>query len=123
MLSLVCTLSFFFVILLIYQLLLEYSPYSIEGLTNYQPYDTNNPANALILAQQNAGNIEYIKERLDDLQGLNQEVQDISGNVVNLQTQVNGIVSAQQQYTTQMAGNSTPDITGVTSDDTTSTTS
>ena len=118
MLTLVNILVIFFIILISYQIILANN--IVEGLDNYQPYDTNNPANALILAQQNAGNIEYIKQRLDSMQGLSQEVQDISGNVVALQTQVNGLVTAQQQYATQMTGGTAPDITGATSDDSSS---
>lgn len=119
MLTLVNILILFFILLIGYQIIL--ANHIVEGLDNYQPYDNNNPANALILAQQNAGNIEYIKQRLDDLQGLDKEVQDISGNVVALQTQVNGLVSAQQQYATQMTGGTAPNVTGATSDSLSST--
>ena len=116
MLTVVNILIIFFIVLISYQIIL--ANHIVEGLDNYQSYDTNNPANALILAQQNAGNIEYIKERLDALQGLNQEVQDISGNVITLQTQVNGLVTAQQQYASQMTGGTPPQITGAISDNT-----
>ena len=73
----------------------------------------NNPANALILAQQNAGNIDYLKQRLDSVQGMYQQVQDVSGNVTVLQKQVNDLVTAQQQYATQMTGGVAPNITGI----------
>jgi len=42
---------------------------------------------------------------------LEQTVEDLSGNVSELQTQVNGILEAQQQYADQMAP-SEPTITG-----------
>jgi hypothetical protein len=42
------------------------------------------------------------------------QVQDLSGNVVALQEQVNGLVTAQQDYATQMTGGVAPDITGAT---------
>ena len=103
----------FFIFLILYQILLANN--IIEGLQNqYEPYDTNNPNNALILAQQNAGNISYLKERLDTVMGLDKEVQDISGNVVTLQTQVNGMLLQQQKYATQMTGGSgqPPQISG-----------
>jgi uncharacterized protein YoxC len=111
-------------VLISYQIIL--ANYVIEGLENgqtYQQYDTNNPSNALILAQQNAGNIEYIKQRMDSVQGLYKQVQDISGNVQTLQDQVNGLVSAQQQYATQLTGGTAPNITGATSDSTATDTS
>ena len=129
MLTLINILIVFFTFLILYQIFLATTV--IEGLVNnvnetdqgnkvnilmneYQPYDVNNPQNALILAQQNAGNISYLKQRIDSLQGsdLNKEVQDLSGNVQTLQTQVTGLVQAQQQYTTQMTGGTPPNITG-----------
>ena len=116
MLTLVNIWIVFFVFIILYQIFLATVP-TVEGLENqYQPYDTNNPANALILAQQNAGNIAYIKERLDDYQGLYQEVQDLSGNYSSLQSQVDQLVQAQQQYTTQMTGGTVPQISGVVDD-------
>ena len=115
MLSLVKLLILFFIILLIYQIFLAYVGNTIEGLENeYKPY----PPNALILAQQNAGNIEFLKKKMEDLTGLNKEVQDISGNVVTLQDQVNQMVTAQQQYATQMTGGTPPTISGTGTDST-----
>jgi hypothetical protein len=115
MLTLVNILIVFFIILICFQIIL--ANHIVEGLENsnsYQSYDTNNPANALILAQQNAGNIEYLKGRIQDFEGIDKQVQDLSGNVVTLQEQVTGLVSAQQQYATQMTGGTAPDISGAT---------
>ncbi|MDA9072300.1 hypothetical protein N9K75_00340 [bacterium] len=82
--------------------------------TTYKPYDTGNPANALILAQQNAGNIGYINERIDNIQNMSKQIVDLSNNVQDLQTQMNGLASSQQQYATQLTGGSAPTITGAT---------
>jgi hypothetical protein len=121
MLTLVNILIIFFLFLILYQIFLANN--IIEGLDNqYQQYDTNNPNNALILAQQNAGNIEYLKERMDDIQGMSQQFQDLSGNVASLQSQVNGLVQSQQDYANQMTGGSAPEITGATDTTTTDTT-
>jgi hypothetical protein len=128
MLTLVNILILFFLFLILYQIFLANNIFAvnqslIEGLDNqYQQYDTNNPNNALILAQQNAGNIEYLKERMDDIQDMSQQFQDLSGNVASLQTQVNGLVQAQQDYSNQMTGGSAPEITGTTDTTTTDTT-
>ena len=118
MLMLVNVLIIFFIFLIVYQIILaNYNV--IEGLKNknsnkeYKDY----PPNALILAQQNAGNIEYLKKKTDDLQNINSIVSDLSGNVASLQQQVNGLVSAQQQMVTQMTGGSPPDVTGATDTD------
>jgi len=77
----------------------------------FQPYDPNN---ASILAQQNAGNIEVLKQQIDSLNSLNNEVQDISGNVAKLQSQVTQLIGAQQQYVQQVTPSTTPTITGAT---------
>ena len=113
MLTLINILIVFFIILICFQIIL--ANHFVEGLENnksYKSYDTNNPENALILAQQNAGNIEYLKDRINDVQGMYKQVQDLSGNVVTLQEQVNGLVTAQQQYATQMTGGTPPEISG-----------
>jgi outer membrane murein-binding lipoprotein Lpp len=90
----------------------------------YRQYDKKIADNTFLMAQQNAGNIEYLKQRIDAVQGMYSQVQDLSGNVDALQTQVNGLISAQQQYATQMTGGTAPNITGATtSDDTTGTSS
>ena len=115
MLTLVNILIVFFIILMSYQIIL--ANHIVEGLENndkkYKPY----PPNALILAQQNAGNIEYLKNKYNDLQNINNIVNDLSGNVASLQQQVNGLVTTQQQLVTQMTGGSPPDITGATDED------
>lgn len=121
---LVNILILFFIILIGYQIILANR--IVEGLENnanatnantYTPYDTNNPGNALILSQKNAGNIDYLKQRIDNVQDIFQEVQDLSANVSALQEQVNGIISAQADYATQMTGGTTPVITGAINED------
>jgi hypothetical protein len=116
MLSFINFITFFFILLIIYQVFLAFfeGMYVLEGMENtYKPYDMNNPANAMILAQQNAGNISFLKKQIDELLGLNKEVKDISGNVVILQEQMVKLLTAQQQYATQLTGGSAPNITGV----------
>lgn len=119
MVSIISLLSIFFVLLISYQIF-DYMTHIVEGYTSqeYQTYNTNEPQNVMILAQQNAGNIIVLKQQLDDLLGLNKEVQDLSYNYVSLQEQVNKLVSAQQDYATQLTGGKAPVITGLTSDTT-----
>ena len=116
MLTLVNLLIIFFIVLILYQIFLAYFENNItEGYENnkeYKPYDTNNPDNALILAQQNAGNIEVIKGQLDTMLGINQEVQDLSSNYVRLQQQVDDLVQAQKDYANDLTGGTEPEITG-----------
>jgi hypothetical protein len=118
MLTLINILVLFFLFLITYQILLAYFGDSvIEGNTNYKPYKKN----AMILAQQNAGNISVLKKQIDDLSGLKQEFQDLSGNYAGLQSQVNSLVQAQNDYTNQMTGGSEVQITGTTTSDSSST--
>jgi hypothetical protein len=105
-------LIFFFIILIIYQLILANN--IIEGLENnsFQPYDLNNPNNVLILAQQNAGNINYLNDRMNNIQNLNQQVQDLSNNFIALQDQVNEMILSQKEYTNNINGGEPIKITG-----------
>ena len=107
-----------FITLLIYQILLDYD--IVEGLENagtYKSYDNQNSEDkALILAQQNAGNIEYIKQRMDGVQSMYQQVQDLCGNVYQLQQEVNDLVIAQKEYADEMTGGTAPEISGMTED-------
>ena len=108
------TLVLFFIFLILYQLSVPW--FFEEGFqTTYKPYDMNNPNNAMILAQQNAGNIEYLKQQLNSLMGLQSEVTDISSNVVALNDQVSALVQQQQGLATGLVGNSAPNITGLSS--------
>jgi hypothetical protein len=102
--------------LLSYQTFLAYfSTKIIEGATGYQDYDTNNPNNVMILAQQNAGNISALKSQLGDMGDIKTILTDISGNVSNLQSQVNELVKAQQQEGEQLAGSKPIDASDDTS--------
>ena len=120
MLTLVNILILFFTILVIYQIFLaSFGNSIIEGLENdkkYKPYDSND---ALILGKQNAGNIIVLEKQVNEMTGLNEEVQDLSGNVANLQEQVNSLVSAQKDYASQIAPSTPPDISGTTTDEST----
>jgi len=94
-----------FVLLIGTQIFLRYCGNIIEGLDNngstdgsgnYQEYNGND---ALILSKQNAANIQFLKQQFDGINGLQGEVTDLSSNVAALQTQVDGLVQSQQDYT------------------------
>lgn len=117
-----------FSILIIYQLILALSKSTnlIEGLDNsdssgegqgqqgqdYKPYNLNDPNNALILSQQNAGNIEVLKGRIDTLDGLKEKVDNNIQNINSLQTQMEGLVQQQADFAQQIAGSTPPTVTG-----------
>ena len=111
MLPLISFLIFLFFIIITYQLFLAHFGVK-EGLDTYQNYDTSDPNNAMILAQQNAGNIAVMKETLDGLSGVKEIVTDMSGNITSLQTQVDGLVQAQQDYISQSGVTEPPAVTG-----------
>ena len=130
-------LNLFFIMLIIYQIFLAYfQEKTVEGMldlvptiapqfnptanpTNemlpnlqftqiYKQYDKQISHNTFLMAQQNAGNIEYLKQRIDAVQNMNSQVQDLSANVASLQSQVTSLAQSQQQYATQIAGGTTP---------------
>jgi len=108
---LIYSLILFFILLLIYQIYNAHfrKSWIIEGLENettasttasgsdsgYQAYDISN--NTLILAQQNAGNIQNLKQQIDQLLDMQKEVDDMSANVITMSQQIQGL--AQQQAT------------------------
>ena len=118
-----------FIILVGYQVILAFSSNSngqyklIEGLENsdtttsttsqeYKPYNVNDPNNSLILAQQNAGNIEVLKGRVDNLDGVKKSVDDMKLSIDSLQTQIDGLVQQQLDYAQEIAGSTPLEVTG-----------
>lgn len=82
----------------------------------YQPYNTNDPNNqsgAMILAQQNAGNIEYLKQQISSLSGLQKEVKDTSSTVDQLTEQVLALTQQQEEAAKQMVGTEPVQVTGI----------
>jgi hypothetical protein len=113
---LVKLLILFFICLLIYQMVLTWFP-TMEGMesdstttSTYQEYDTK--SDPLILAQQNAGNIEYLKQQITSLLKLDKQVQDISGNVTVLNDQVAGLAKAQADASQQLVGSTPLTVSG-----------
>lgn len=105
----------FLIILLLIVLLWYYIPkwFSIqEGMDDYKEYDTNDPNNALILSQQNAGNIQFLKTRVDDLAGINDKVTNLQSQVDQMSQQIDDLVQQQADYAQDLAGDTPADVTG-----------
>jgi hypothetical protein len=83
-----------------------------NGSAEYKPYNLNDPNNALILSQQNAGNIDVLKGEVDDLKKIKGTVDSLKQNVDQMQTQVDGLVQQQADYAVELAGSTPPTITG-----------
>lgn len=121
-----------YLLIILFLALLIYQTFSstnviIEGLENetttatnntnnsnatYQPYNMNDPNNALILGQQNAGNIDYLKQRIDDLSGIKERVDNMQESINSIQIQVDGLVQQQADYAQELAGSQPVEITG-----------
>ncbi len=118
----------FFVLLMGYQLYLamklemklamKSNDSLIEGLETqnqsqeYKPYNTSDANNALILAQQNAGNIEVLKGRVDKLDGVKERIDGMQQSMNSMQTQIDSLVQQQANYAQDMAGSEPVTITG-----------
>jgi hypothetical protein len=83
-----------------------------NGSAEYKPYNLNDPNNALILSQQNAGNIEVLRGQVDDLKKIKSTVDTLQQNVDQMQTQIDGLVQQQADYAQEIAGSTPPTITG-----------
>jgi hypothetical protein len=115
----------FFIMLVGYQVFLALVPplSLVEGLKNitttqnagsqnYQPYNVSDPNNSLILAQQNAGNIEVLKGRIDGFDGVKEKVDTMQQSIDSMQVQMDGLVQQQVDYAQELAGPTPPDVTG-----------
>ena len=111
-----------FLVLFGYQIFLTLFPDKIiEGLENetttsstgeYQPYNVSDPNNSLILSQQNAGNIEVLKGRIDKFDGVKEKIDTMQQNINSMQTQIDGLVQQQADYGQEIAGSTPVDVTG-----------
>ena len=77
-----------------------------------QTYEPYNQEDAYILSKQNAGNIEYLKGRLPDIDQLTKDVRDISGNLIELSKTVDQLMNQQAEYAKQSLPTTDPDISG-----------
>jgi hypothetical protein len=82
------------------------------GSQDYQPYNVSDPNNSLILAQQNAGNIEVLKGRIDGFDGVKEKVDTMQQSIDSMQVQMDGLVQQQADYAQELAGPTPPDVTG-----------
>jgi archaellum component FlaC len=91
-------------------------PYLLEGLDNnvtYTEYASNNASqDALILAQQNAGNIEFLKQQVDSLLELKTQVDTLTSDVATLSSQVNDLGTQIADFGTAIAGSEPLTVTG-----------
>lgn len=119
---LIYSLIVFFTCLIGYQIFLALTPNIVEGIENqksdaYKPYNMNDPNNALILGQQNAGNIEVLKGRIDKLDGVNAKVDTMQQNMNSMQVQIDSLVEQQASFVTNLSGGEPVTVTGQTDEE------
>lgn len=97
----------------IYILLAQFLGYR-EGMetASTQKYEPYNQEDAYILSKQNAGNIEYLKGRLPDIDQLTKDVKDIREDLLELSKTVDELVDQQAEYARQVLPAKDPDING-----------
>ena len=77
----------------------------IEGMEDYKEYNSNDP---MILAQQNAGNIEYLKSRMNDVENVKGDVDTMKQDMKTMQIQIDGLVQQQADMATELSGGGEP---------------
>ena len=80
-----------------------------SNITKYQSY----PEDPLILAKQNAANIEYLKQRINDIDSVKKDVKKNTDDITNLGKQVNAILESQAKQAIKATGGKPMTITGV----------
>jgi uncharacterized protein YoxC len=105
----------FFIFLIFYQIfshILETNANAKfrEGMDNETSYKDYNGNDALILSKQNAGNISYLKERLDKLEPLIPIVADLSTNMINLNDQMIALTQSQGSTLEQINATATQSV-------------
>jgi hypothetical protein len=104
----------FFSILLLSQIFLANTSYEgFENNNEYQSYNLNDPNNVLILAKQNAGNIDFLKQQVDTLNKMKTTLDDLTSRVTNLEQNVVDLMQQQKDYANELTGGEEVDISGV----------
>ena len=97
----------FFTSIILYKILfyIGTSFYLIEGMENtYKEYS----GDPMILAQQNAGNIEYLKSRVEEVTNVKNDVNIMKQDMQTMQIQVDGLVQQQADMAVELSGGGEP---------------
>jgi DNA repair ATPase RecN len=117
----------FFTILIFSQLIQQFNKNAVlEGMKNrkknkkvktsksniLQPKLPKTSNNIAILSEKNAGNIEYLKDRIGELDEMDSRINKMQQNVDSMQIQIDDLVQQQANYAQELAGDTPPTITG-----------
>ena len=127
---LVYLLIVFFISLFIYQIILAFYP-KIEGMTTDETKEKeknkSNPTGAmyeeyskdpLILGQQNAGNIEYLKGRVDTISDSTTDIDKLQTTITAMQQQMDDMSTQMAQLSQNMISGTPPDMSTLNTTDT-----
>ncbi len=62
----------------------------------------------MILAQQNAGNIEYLKSRMEEVNSVKNDVVTMKQDMQSMQVQIDGLVQQQADMASELSGGGEP---------------
>jgi Tfp pilus assembly protein PilO len=117
MLTLVNIMIFFFVFLIGYQIILA-NQSIIEGATTYK--ESDDPAvKAYNLSVTNAGNISYLKERVDKVDKMNKQLNDLKPRVDSLEKQMEELSVSNKEMAQSLPGAGGPVVEEETTEETT----
>jgi len=94
--------TIFFIFLIGYQLILANKPI-IEGAENYKDYD-DPTIKAYNLSVQNSGNISYLKERVDKVDQMDRQVNDLTRRMDTLEKQMDEVALANKEMAESLPG-------------------
>ena len=100
----------FFTSIILYKILfyIRKSSCLIEGMEERSKEYNNYGDDPMILAQQNAGNIEFLKTRVDDISNVKGDVEIIKQDLKTVQIQVDGLVQQQADMANELSGGGEP---------------
>ena len=100
----------FFISIILYKILffIGTSFHIIEGMENTTEYKDYGGSDPMILAQQNAGNIEYLKSRMEEVTNVKNDVVTMKQDIQTMQVQVDGLVQQQGDMAAELSGGGEP---------------
>lgn len=104
---LLTVLIIFFSSIILYKILffIGTSFHLIEGMENsYEEYGTD----PMILARQNAGNIEYLKSRMEEVTNVKNDIVTMKQDIQTMQVQMDGLVQQQGDMAAELSGGGKP---------------
>ena len=107
----------FFILLIIIQIvernIIEGIDETTTPIISPSPTYKEYAADPLILGEQNAGNISYLKSQTDDIPSFKKKITDLTTRVDNLEQQLAALGEQQNKAVQDMIGTQAPDITGL----------